>query len=136
MQVKVTVQGRPEALYESHGAALRFPHGAELASPPDQGGKHRFRENAKNICHHAGVVSQAVAESVRKREHPLADRDVWKDAVDQVGRSLRHSSSSTRIADTAFFAGVGYKAVQPAFIAVNANKTPQEHTAVEEPPLS
>src|SRR5579862_2749438 len=74
MQVEVRIQGRPEALDEGHSAALRVPHGAELASAPDQGREHRFRKDTKNIGHHAAIVSQPVAEGVRKRKHPLADR--------------------------------------------------------------
>ena len=139
MQVEVKIQGRPEALYEGNGAALRFPHGAKLASSPD-------RENAKDIGNHAGVVSQPVAEGVRKREHPLPDRDMWKDAVDQVRRCLRHylmaapyracirsahAASTATTADTSLFARVRQKAVQSAVIAVETNKTPHEYATVD-----
>ena len=86
MEVEVAIQGRPETLYEGNGAALRFPLGAELASAPNQGSEHRFREDTQNVYYwfrpigltfaplignDAGVVSQPVAEGVRKREHPL-----------------------------------------------------------------
>jgi len=69
---------------------------------------------------------------MREREHPLPDRNSREDTIYQVGRRIRHSAATTRIAKTPFLARVRNDAIQAACIAMNANKAPPEHTAVQE----
>src|SRR5439155_19234408 len=69
---------------------------------------------------------------MREREHPLPDSTSREDTIYQVGRRIRHSAATTRIAKTPFLAPVRNDAIQAACIAMNANKAPPEHTAVQQ----
>src|SRR5213594_3591136 len=69
---------------------------------------------------------------MRKRQDPLADRNVRKYAVDEVGRCICHPAASTRVTEAPPFARKPDHAIQTACAAVNANETPCQHATVQE----
>ena len=79
------------------GARLRLPHGSEFAGALNERSKNRLCENAQDIGDQARIVGQTVAESMRKREHPLPDRNSGENAVDQMGSGIGHPLPAARI---------------------------------------
>jgi hypothetical protein len=58
-------------------------------------------EDAQYRPHERGVKGEKVADRHRPGKHPLPDRDVRQDPVDQLGRELIHPAAATRKAEAA-----------------------------------
>jgi hypothetical protein len=125
--MQVEIQCRAEALNEGDGAALRIPDSAEFTRAAEQGFKNCSNEDAQDVRDQTRVVGQAVTQCMGKRQHPLAHRNSWEHAVDEVRCSIRHTSGSTRIAKTPFLAGERNNAVQTTCIAMDPNEASCEH---------
>jgi len=67
----------------------------------------------------------------RKREHPLAHRHARDDAVDQVGRALRHAPCPTGGAKPAPLARKGHQLLMAAVITAQAHKAVGEDATLE-----
>ena len=58
-------------------------------------------EDLKDAGDQFGVVGQAVTQRKRKRQDPLTDWHVGKDAVHQMGRGIGHPAAATGGAERA-----------------------------------
>jgi hypothetical protein len=132
VDAEVEPQRGVEALDKRHGTGLRLALGAEFACPLSQGSEYCLGEDAKEIRHQTRIVGQTVTEIVRKREHPLMNRNTREDTIHQVCRGIGHSPATTRITEAAAFTRVGNNAIQTAGIAMDTDETPRKHSTVYE----
>jgi len=103
-----------EALHERHGAALRRFQSQQLFRSTAEFAKNRAHKGVQNFAHEPRVVGQAVAQSKRNRQHPLAGGNFGEDVIDKVSSGLGHPPSSTTGAPAAATAGKRNEAVVAA----------------------
>jgi hypothetical protein len=73
-----------------------------------------------------------VAKRVGKREHPLANGNLGKDAVDEVGRGVRHTPAPARRAEAAALAREGDEAVVAAAVTVQPQEAVRQDATAQE----
>ena len=132
VEVDVQVERRPEALDERDGAALLRLLAPVLARTSSKLREQRADERAQHLARQPRVVRAAVAERVRKRQHPLPDRDLGQHPIDQMRRRVRHPAAAARRTEAAALAREGDQAVVTAGVAVHAEEAVREHAAAEE----
>ena len=126
----IEIDSPAKALHEGHGAALHIPDAAG-ARPAAERGKHGLYEDMENIPHQARIISQTVAESDGHRKDPLSDRDMRKNPVNKVIRSVRHPPPATGRAYSTPLAGIRHDAIPPAGIAVHAQESSRQNAALQ-----
>ena len=106
MEMDVEPERTVASLHEGDGANERVLHRAEaegalrtMAHRPGEG----VEEDLQDVGAKSAVVPHGGAQAPRQGAHPLADRHLGKDLVDQVGGDIIHSPAETRRAETAAF---------------------------------
>jgi len=84
VEVEIEIQCGAESLDEGNGAALWGSNCPVLSSAPPEFGEQGAQEGAEYFARESRVVGTAITKRVRQREHPLADRDFGKHAIDEV----------------------------------------------------
>ena len=119
----VEFQPAPEALHDGDRAALAVRDAGAPAAPPVPA-EHRADERV--------VEREAIAQTVRHGEHPLAYGDEGQDGVDEVRRLLGHAPAAAARADGACLTGERDEALEPAGVAPHAGEAAGEDPAAEE----
>ena len=124
VEVQIQVQGVPEALHEADRPALEPP-----LAPADPGaraaaksGEHRAQKHAEHVARELAVVGQPVAQLERKRQHPLAHRDLGQHLVDQVCGGLGHAPPPAGGTEPSTLAGERHEPFVPAVRAAHAQE--------------
>ena len=131
MEVGRQVQGRPEALDERDRAALPLADAVERPRSPSLVREDRAQEGAKYFTRQPRVPGAAVAKRVRKREHPLPDRDLGQHPVDEMSRGVGHPPATTRGTESAPLARKADEAIVSAGVAVDAQESMSQYAAFE-----
>jgi hypothetical protein len=129
VEVEVEIERRPEALEEGDGAALRVAGSPMTSRAPAQLGEEGPHEGAEHLARESRVVGTAVAERVGKREHPLADRNLGQNAVDEVCGGVGHAAAAAGGTKAAPLARKGDEAIVAAVVAVQAQEAVGEDAA-------
>jgi hypothetical protein len=90
------------------------------------------REDIEDTRDQRGIISEAIAQRIGKRQHPLAHRNSGKNPIDQAGRRFSHPPSAARIAEAASLTRIRNYSIQAACIAVQPNEASRQDAAVEE----
>lgn len=112
MVVEVGVQARPEPVEERDGAELGLGPGAWTAVA-----ERPAERPEQDVEHGPGgrrIPVQEVAETLRDRQHPLADRDGRDHVVGEVGSGRRHAPRVAGGTDAPALAGEGDQEVVAA----------------------
>jgi hypothetical protein len=84
---------------------------------------HDAQENAQRQRLDRGIVLQVVAQPLRNRQHPLADRQLRKNVVGQMGCGFDHSPSVASGTDAAALVRPGDEKIVTTLGASSAGKT-------------
>ncbi len=120
MEVNVQVERGTEALDEGHRAAWVGSYTPTSPNTPAKLCEERAKERSQHLACGLRIVGTAIPERVGEREHPLANRYLWEDAIYQVRSGVRHASPATGRAEAAALARKGYEAIVPAVVTVEA----------------
>ena len=132
VEVEVQVVRRAEPLDEGDGAALL---GANAPPPSCASAKLREQgtnEGAKDFAREPRVVGAAEAERVGEREHPLTDRHLGQNTVDQMRSRIRHTASSAGRTEAAALARECDQAIVSAPITAESEEAVCEDATAEE----
>jgi len=132
MEMEIEIHRRAKALDEGDRAALLGSNPPVLSAAPAQLGEKGPHEGAEHLARELRVVGAAVAERVRKREHPLPDRNLGQNAVGEMRGGISHATAAAGGAEAAPFAGEGHEAVAATVVAAQAQKTVGEDAAAQE----
>jgi len=107
VEVQVESSSVSEPLDESHRSTSHLACGNwELATgPASQRAEDGAGEFAQDCGAERTVISQSVAQAMRKAHDPLPNRDLGKHPVDQVGSGVVHAPTGTAGAKASSFAG-------------------------------
>jgi len=128
----VHVHGPAEALHARHHAGLsaRQPLTPRLAAI---GAAQRAHGDVQHGATQAVIVGEPVAQPVRDREDPLADRHVGRQhAIHEVCRALGHPPSAAARTDRAALAREGNQALERTVPAAYSREAVGQHPAAEE----
>ena len=75
-------------------AALLGSNSPVLSAAPAQLGEKGPYEGAEHLAGELRIVGAAVAERVRKCEHPLPDRNLGQNAVGEMGGGIGHAAAA------------------------------------------
>jgi len=89
----MNIEAGSKTLYEGDSAAVATRDPAVTGTPP-QRRENRADEDPNQGGQQRGVVSDPIAQSMRRRQDPLAYRHVGNDAVYQMRGGIRHPSAS------------------------------------------
>ena len=132
VEVNIQVERRAEALDESNRAALLGPDSPLPLHPPSKLREQGSEEGAKHGARELRVVGTAVTEGIGQRKHPLPNRDLGQDSIDQVRGGICHSTSAAGRAETAALAREGNQAVMAAVVAVETEEAVRQNAAAKE----
>ena len=131
MEVGGQVQGGPEALDERDRAALTLADAEERSCATPLIRVDGAHEGAKDLTRESCVPGAAIAERIGQREDPLSDGNLGQDPVDEVGRSVGHTPAAAGGTEAAAFAAEGDEPVLPARVAVDAQESVGQDSALE-----
>ena len=101
MEVRVELEvGRAERKHDDR-AALAAALGLVAGEAAPVGPEHRAHEDSPDVRQALTVIGDAAAQLMRDRQHPLAQRNVWQNVVEQVACRLGHPATEARRAETA-----------------------------------
>jgi hypothetical protein len=107
VEVGREVQRGAKALDERDRAASSAPDPEIPFRSPPLVGEDGPQETTQHLTRQPSVPGTAVAKRVRKREHPLPDRDFGQYVVDEMGGGIGHAPTSTRRTESPAFAREG-----------------------------
>ena len=128
----VQIERRAEALDESDGTALLGPGIPLLSRAPAKLGEQGSDEDAEDLAGELRVVGTAVSEWIGQRQHPLANRHLWQDSIDQVRGGIRHAAPAARGTEATALAREGHQAVVAALVAVQSQEAVGQDAAAKE----
>ena len=96
--------------------------------------KKRADENVQDLADHSRVVREAVADRVRKRQHPLPHRRLREDTVDQMSGGIGHAASPARRTETPPLTRKGDGLIVPAVVAMNTNEAVGQDSTFQKGP--
>jgi hypothetical protein len=88
-------------LHNHDRAALATTLGLAAGKPAPVEAEHRAHEDAPDLGQELAVIGDAPPQLVRDRQHPLAQRDVRQNVVEQEARGLGHPATEARWAEAA-----------------------------------
>ena len=112
-------------------AALPVANAEQLSCSPPLVREDGAQESAQDLAREPCVPSAAVSERIRKREHPLPDRDLGQHPVDEMGCGVAHAPSATGRTEAAALTREGHEPVVAAGVAVDTEEAVGEHAALE-----
>lgn len=131
VEVDVEVEGRAGTLDGGDCADVGGPVASGAGEAP-QGHADGADVLAEDGAGQLGVPGEVAAEGVGEAENPVADRDWWEDAVDQVRGRVRHATPHAAGAEAAALAAEGDQDVVSAVGTGDACEAVGEDAAVEE----
>ena len=131
MEVRRQVECRSEALDERDRAAQAVANPKIPLGTSPLIGEYRTQEATQHLARQPSVPGTAIPKWVGKREHPLSNRNLRKDAIDEVGRCIRHSPPATGGTEPAPLTREGNEAIVATCVAVDAQKAMSQHAALE-----
>ena len=114
MDVHVHIERRPKTLNNRDGAATTVRDPLLDACTAPKPAEHAPHEDAGHGPGQPVIPREQIPDAVGHGQHPLANRDVRKDVIDQMRRAFRHPAAATRRTDRAAFARERDEAIQPA----------------------
>jgi hypothetical protein len=133
MDVNIKIEGTPEALQDRHCAETAAPDAAPLRARP-QPPAHRAQIHDDHRTAQRMVPRDEIPQPRRQREHPLADRDGGKHAVDEMRGALRHPPASTTRTEPPAFAGKRHQSIDAAGRTPKPRESAGQAAAREELP--
>src|SRR5947207_15550281 len=109
----VEFEPAPEALHDGDRAALAVRDAAAPAAPTVPA-ENRANEHAQHGAAERVVEREAIAQTVRHGEHPLAHGDEGQHGLEEVRRLLGHAPAAAARADGACLTGERNEALEPA----------------------
>jgi hypothetical protein len=100
-------------------------------SPSTLFGEEGTQEGAKDLRREPRIPGTAVTERIGKCEDPLTHGKSWNHVIDEMGSGLRHPPSAARRTESATLAREGHEPIMSASVAMNAQESMSEHTALE-----
>ncbi len=101
-------------------------------NPPSKLREQGSDEGAKHGARELRVVGAAIAEGIGQRKHPLPNRDLGQNSVDQVRGGIDHPTSAARRAEAATLARECNQAVMAAVVAVETEEAVRQNAAAKE----
>lgn len=107
------VKGDHEALDDHHSAAPAVGDAVTPGATPEEP-EHRPQGHAGHSPTQLVIPRQQVPQPMRQAEHPLSDRHVGQDLIDEMRRPLGHPATTAPRAESAALAREGHEAIQAA----------------------
>jgi len=118
-----------EALYQRHRPSHRARAGQTgFASKM---GRDRLIDDTEHLRHHLGPRRQQVSQRERHRQHPLTDRLLWQDVVNEQRRRFGHPPRAAARTEAAALATERDQLLDLTGIVFDPQKTMLEQTALE-----
>jgi hypothetical protein len=133
VEVHVEVERVAEALDESHCTALGVSRRRAQGGlgPATLRGEDSADEQAHHVAAQRAIVCHAVAKLPGEREHPLPDRHLGQDAIDQVRGRVRHAAPDARWTEPASLAREGDEPIEPAARAAQPEEAELEQSTLQ-----
>ena len=116
VEVNIQLQPTAKALDHRHRAGLPV-----LGAPHTRGPRVEAEQRAGMHAQHRAaqrvIPGEAVAQAIRKRQHPLTDRYPRQHGVDKRGGAFGHPPSSTTRTEAASLTGEGHETLERAVCA-------------------
>lgn len=88
--IPIKIQSRTETLYQRHRTSLRTGFHCE-ASTFDEPGADYSVNDGKDFRDHRRLSSKKVSQLIRYTQHPLTNRAIGEDVIDQMGSTVSHA---------------------------------------------
>jgi hypothetical protein len=131
MKMDIQIERIAEALNEGHGATTDRPLRGAKACAAAQRSEHGLHKNVQDIPDQARVITEAIAQSEREREHPLPDWNSGEDTIHEMGGGIGHVPAAAGGAKASALAGKGHHPIPLACVAVDSQKAVGQDTAVQ-----
>ena len=130
--MNVQVERQAEALDEGDGAALLGPEVPLLSRASSNLREQGSDEGAKHGAREPRVVGTPIAEWIGQREHPLPNRHLGQDSINQVRGGIRHAAPAARWAEATTLARERNQAVVATVVTVESEEAVREDAATKE----
>lgn len=125
VKVDVEIERPAEALQDDNRAAAAA-RDAPLTQPATETSEHGPHEESRHRAAALVIPRQAVAQPMRQRQHPVPDRHVGQDVVDEMRGAFRHAPATAARTEAAPFAGERDHALSPAPRAAQAREAARQ----------
>ncbi len=133
MKVDVEVECPAESLNEGDRPAVGGTgSGFQRAASTPERGEDGAHEHAQDLGRQRSVVGQAVSQSEGQRKDPLAYGNSRQHPVHEVRRRVGHMPTAARRAKTATLTRERHHPIQATAVAMNAQESVREDSAVQE----
>ncbi len=129
VEVLMRIEQRAKAVDKGHCADPGI--GPRRRAGAAQGLFHDAQENAQRQHFDRRIVLQVVAQPLRNRQHPLADRQSRKNVVDQMSCSFDHPPGVASGTDTTALARPGNEKIVTALGTPGAGKAISGHKSMQ-----
>jgi hypothetical protein len=130
VQVDVEVQRRAESLDEGDGSGAGAGAHAQSGATGEEGGDCPV-DDGKDLGEDRGARREQEPQRVGERHHPLADRLLGQDVVDEMRGGLGHAACAAARAEAAAFATERHELLMPAGLALDAQESVFETPTLE-----
>jgi hypothetical protein len=131
VEVNVQLQSTAKALDHGHRASLAVL-GATRTRGPRVEGEQRPGMHAQHRAAQRVIPGEAVAQAIRERQPPLADRYPRQHRVDKRGGAFGHPPSSTARTEPASLTGEGHETLERAVRAPQPREPVAQYGTGEE----
>lgn len=133
MEAQMEIQGAAKPLNDHHRPAAPVGH-AVPGSPLLQRPHDDSREDAGHRATERVIPRQSIPQTERHGQHPLPDRYIGQDPIDQVGGPFRHSAPAATRAEATPLARKGHEPVVAAAGASESGKPARQPAAAQDGP--